>query len=187
MYAIFVTSCIYIIGAIFFGTASLFSGETNQILYVLGWIFLIAGVVSTLGFTIGNLVKNNDMNLRTSQIITQKRKIQFAEEKYDVLKEYYEKQVLEVFPKFEKTLLEKISPANNKELLALMNEYPDLQSYKLLKDLMEKITSLVNTIYNQKNYLESSYEEIRQYIIDPWILVRIKVQEDLLNEANKLN
>jgi len=128
-------------------------------------------------FVLTGIVKENIAKVKTDQ-----RKIAIAEEKHKQLNEFYEKQILEVYPDFERKLLESIGPGKNTDLLALFQQYPELQSSKLLRQMVDKITSLVSSIYDRKENLERTLESIRMYQTNSWMIFKYSIPEEILKE-----
>lgn len=151
--------------------------EAQITFFVFTMIFTGTWLISLFMMTINHFMKGQEMAQAIEEIKTLENRIVLKEEKKKELVEYMNEQVVNIFPKFEEKILSVIGPGQNKELLALFQQYPELQSSKHLSQLVSDVSSLVTDIYRVKDKLEMKKEEIRVYLHNPWFLVRIKISD----------
>ena len=92
--------------------------------------------------------------------------------KYETLKAYYEKHLSENYPNMEKEIFGKIADSQPKELVALFQAYPELQTSKVLTDMMKNITNLVTAIHSNDDQISSIQEDVDNIKEDPWLLFK---------------
>jgi len=107
-----------------------------------------------------------------NQIHRYNKEVTLAEEKYDKLKDYYEKHLAENYPNMEREIFGKIAESQPKELIALFQSYPELQTSTVLTDMMKQVTNLVDSIYSKKYEIERNEERLSNIRTDPWLLVK---------------
>jgi hypothetical protein len=115
------------------------------------------------------------------EIKTLENMIIIREKKKKELETYMNEQILNVFFKFEENILSTIGSAQNKDLLALSQRYPELESSKHLLNLVNDVKNLVDNIYRAKEGIENKKEEIRIYLSNPWFLFKLNIKDDVLN------
>jgi len=146
------------------------------------WAVFGVSCAVTVGLIIAQFVNSGELKENLAEVKVCQRQIKYSQEKHDELKKFYEKQVLEVYPNFEKNLLESLGPGKNADLVALFQQYPELQSSKLLRQMVDKITNLVDRIYSDKNSLERTFKQIRIYQTNSWIIFKFPIPEEILKE-----
>lgn len=154
----------------------------EMVFFIFTIIFISVFVGSLFITTINHFIKGESIVQSIEEIRTMENKIALRESKKEELTNYMNEQVLNVFPKFEEKILSVLGPGNNKELLALFQKYPELQSSKHLSKLVSDVTGLVTDIYRVKEKLEMKKEEIRTYLRNPWFLAKVKVSDEIMRK-----
>jgi hypothetical protein len=154
----------------------------NYDITVGGWVLFGFGCAILFGTTVAQFVQTGVVKQNIAEVKTRQKKIVFAEEKHTQLNEFYERQVLEVYPEFERKLLEALGPGKNTDLIALFQQYPELQSSKLLRQMVGNISNLVDNIYNRKENLEYTLEQIRVYQSNSWVLFKYTIPTEILEQ-----
>ena len=85
-----------------------------------------------------------------------------------MIQEKYQKYLAEQYPALEKEIFSNIASNQPKELVALLQAYPELKSSVVLNNMMDKITSLVSNIYEAKRSLAYEEEHLANMRINRW-------------------
>ena len=179
MYAIFLNGFVWLIACTLFLIGHL-TGNTEITLG--GRVVFGISCAVTLGSMIAQFVLAGMVKENIAEVRTYIKKAKLAEEKHDELLKFYEKQVLDVYPNFEKSLLEALGPGKHTDLVALFQQYPELQSSKLLRQMVDNISQLVKNIYYEKEKLENTYQQIRIYRTNSWVIFKFSIPEEIIKE-----
>jgi len=107
------------------------------------------------------------------------KRVSLNEEKYKELSSYYQKYLADEYPKLEKEIFDKISDSKPKELVALLQNYPELKTSIGLATMIEKTSELVEDIYETKKNIDNEIEELDNILTDPWLIWKPKTKIQL--------
>lgn len=110
----------------------------------------------------------------TNKIKKLKNKVVLREQKYKELSEFYEKYLAKEYPNIEKDIFNKISENKPNELMALLQNYPELKTYIGFGDMVNRISELVKDIYETKEYINAQIEDIDNILTNPWLIWKPK-------------
>lgn len=143
-----------------------------EAMFVLQIIFIIVFFVFTVVAFFYTASERHTARMVKNTIKKYEKDISQQEEKYEKLKEYYEHHLAENYPNMEREVFGKIAESQPKELIALFQAYPELQTSTVLTNMMDKITQLMGKIYDLKeniNYCEERLDNIRT---NPWLIIK---------------
>jgi len=100
------------------------------------------------------------------------KEVVLYEKKYDELKVYYKKYLAEDYPKLERELFEKISENNPKELIALLQSYPELKTSLVFNNMIDRIDKSIQQIINCKLNIDDKVEYLDNIKCDSWLLLK---------------
>jgi Na+-transporting NADH:ubiquinone oxidoreductase subunit NqrC len=158
------------------------SDEFATFFLILQIIFVVAFFVFLIVMVFYNLDWHRAYKKIYNKINKIKKEIVLSEAKYKELSEYYNKCISDGFPTLEKDLFSKIADNQPKELIALLQNYPELQSSKLYSDMTTSVSHLISSIYIKKNELYENHEKLENIHCDGWILIKPKNYAGLLTE-----
>jgi flagellar motor component MotA len=158
------------------------SKDIETLFAILHDVFIISSLIITFVMVFYNMDWNRASKRIYNRIKRIKKDIKLKEDKFKEISEYYNKCISDGFPTLEKDLFLKISDNQPKELMALLQNYPELQSSKLYSDMINSITELISHIYREKEYLYNEFEKLENIQTDGWILIKPKKYEDLLTD-----
>jgi len=134
----------------------------------LQWIIgVISGIFAIVGFFVNMSGRQSYLALKNNYA-RQESNVKLAEEEYNNLQEKYQKYLAEQYPALEKEIFSNIASNQSKELVALLQAYPELKSSVVLNNMMDKITFLVSNIYDAKRNLTYVEEKLANRRINRW-------------------
>lgn len=142
--------------------------DTYLFFVVTQWIIgIVSGIFAIVGFFVNMSGRQSYLELKNSYA-RQESNVRLAEEQYNNLQEKYQKYLAEQYPALEKEIFSNIASNQPKELVALLQAYPELKSSVVLNNMMDKITTLVSNIYEAKRNLAYEEEQIANMRINRW-------------------
>lgn len=110
-----------------------------------------------------------------------KREADLNNEMYEKLRDYYQKYLAEQYPQMEKDIFLKIAESQPKELVALLQSYPELKTSTVFMSMIKQTTELVEKIYEKYKHIEQEIEDLENIKTDPWLIWKPKVEVGNLN------
>jgi hypothetical protein len=142
--------------------------DTYLFFVVMQWIIgIVSGIFAIVGFFVNMSGRQSYLELKNSYA-RQESNVRLAEEQYNNLQEKYQKYLAEQYPALEKEIFSNIASNQPKELVALLQAYPELKSSVVLNNMMDKITTLVSNIYEAKRNLAYEEEQLANMRINRW-------------------
>lgn len=143
---------------------------------------IIFGAISGINFFIfffSNLDAQHQFVKQINSIRTLAKKIVITQEKFDILKKYYEENLMKLYPEHEKDIFEQIASSRPKDLNVLLEKYPKLKSSAVIEKLFRDLKDEMDNLYQKK----SKYEDKVQYLYNmkhnPWLLLLPEIPSDL--------
>jgi hypothetical protein len=103
-----------------------------------------------------------------------KKRVVLNEEKYSILSAYYQKYLADEYPKLEKEIFNRISDSKPTELVALLQNYPELKTSIGFGDMIKRTSELVEDIYETKKYVDNELEDLDNILTNPWLIWKPK-------------
>jgi hypothetical protein len=146
--------------------------------YDIGWVFIWIGVVFFCVSTIINYANYSTQLGAYEDARTFKQEIRILEVRKDTLTKEFTKHLATEYPAIEKEIFGKLKPGENFNMNIVLN-YPEIKSSKTLIKLVDEIKEISDNMYNKQLEAQKLYKEIRYRKVNPWILLKPRVPEDI--------
>ena len=134
----------------------------------IAFIFIIVAVFYHMAWS-------REAQKKVNRIKRYKKEADLNKDMYEELRDYYQKYLAEEYPQMERDIFLKIAESQPKELVALLQSYPELKTSTVFMSMIKQTTELVEKIYEKHKHIEQEIEELENIKSDPWLIWKPKV------------